>query len=216
MVEGLLFDSRIAKCKGTKLFDSYQLALPEVAIKTIIRLYYDSPLGGHGGIQHTADMLKEHCYFPKFLQIVTNYVRGCTSEQTEKPAMMERANEQVQNLTLKVVDFVYMCKDPTGPGHKSKYTFEGPYVVDKCEKLAKKPVRFRNNDFTTPESSVDSRMSETVKIKHLLACKIVNGTHKYLVHLSCEPAQNARWMDISDLDIKSKQLVKKRPPPLIE
>ncbi|CAC5411407.1 unnamed protein product [Mytilus coruscus] len=66
MVDGLLLHTRTAKCKRTKLFDSYQLALPEIAIKTDIRLYHDSSLGGHGGIQHTVDMLKEHYYFPKF------------------------------------------------------------------------------------------------------------------------------------------------------
>ncbi|CAC5403823.1 unnamed protein product [Mytilus coruscus] len=84
MVDGLLFHTRTAKCKRTKLFTSYQLALPEVAIKTVLRLYHDSPLGGHGGIQHTADMLKEHYYFPKLLQSVTDYVRSCHDCQSRK------------------------------------------------------------------------------------------------------------------------------------
>ncbi|CAC5421425.1 unnamed protein product [Mytilus coruscus] len=44
MVEGLLFHTRTAKCKRTKLFGSYQLALSKVAMKTDIRLYHDSPL----------------------------------------------------------------------------------------------------------------------------------------------------------------------------
>ncbi|CAC5422384.1 unnamed protein product [Mytilus coruscus] len=69
MVDGLLFHTRTAKCKRTKLFTSYQLALPEVAIKTVLRLYHDSPLGGHGGIQHTADMLKEHYYFRNYYSV---------------------------------------------------------------------------------------------------------------------------------------------------
>ncbi|CAC5395633.1 unnamed protein product [Mytilus coruscus] len=84
MVDGLLFHTRTAKCKRTKLFTSYQLALPEVAIKTVLRLYHDSPLSGHGGIQHTADMLKEHYYFPKLLQSVTDYVRSCHDCQSRK------------------------------------------------------------------------------------------------------------------------------------
>ncbi|CAC5414083.1 unnamed protein product [Mytilus coruscus] len=69
MVDGLLFHTRTAKCKQTKLFTSYQLALPEVAIKTVLRLYHDSPLGGHGGIQHTADMLKEYYYFRNYYRV---------------------------------------------------------------------------------------------------------------------------------------------------
>lgn len=533
MVDGLLFHTRTAKCKRTKLFTSYQLALPEVAIKTVLRLYHDSPLGGHGGIQHTADMLKEHYYFPKLLQSVTDYVRSCHDCQSRKvtqvktkagivafktpeapfqvwqmdlygpvpvsakgnsyiftavdaftkflvaepipnkdaltvaevlfklvsqygvcdtlisdrgseataraikevcrlleinqqytpsfthhclglcerthrtfaermtpyiqqgkhwedmvpsilfslnstandsvkyspfeilygsrpkfplsghvrdlnlasipkdyhdylkqfserldiirnevkdhalksqTAMMERANQKVHNLTLRLGDFVYMSKDPTGPGHKFKFKFAGPYVVENCEsphlytlkdqttskifpsihinrlkpayvrkpnqcnyfmdpvitnvnqftvehdllsdehsehsendspcndlvssenKLSnvpdvstsennlpvrrskrthRKPMRFRDTNFTTPESSTDSHIKDNVKIKRILACKIVNGTHKYLVHLCGEPAQNARWMDISDLNVKAKEIISKRPPPII-
>ncbi|CAC5399302.1 unnamed protein product [Mytilus coruscus] len=210
MGEGLLFDSLIAKCKGTKLFDSYQLALPEVDIKTIIRLYHDSPLGGHGGIQHTADMLKEHYYFPKFLQIVTDYVRGCTS-----PAYVRKPNhnnyfmdpvitnmeqimsehESIPNDHIENSENDNPCNYLVLSGNELSNindTLEHDVLLRRSKRTSQKPVRFRNNDFTTPESSVDSQMSETVKIKCLLACKIVNGAHKYLVHLSGEPAQNVR------------------------
>ena len=78
-----------------------------------------------------------------------------------------------------------------------------------------KPERFRDSDFTTRGDSSDSTIKSTSKVKRLLACKIVDGRHKYLVHLCGEPAQNARWMDLSDLNIKAKQMLKKRPPPLI-
>ncbi|VDI15243.1 Hypothetical predicted protein, partial [Mytilus galloprovincialis] len=274
------------------------------------------PLSGHVRDLNLASIPKDyHDYLKQFserLDIIRNEVKDhALKSQT---AMMERANQKVHNYTLRLGDFVYMSKDPTGPGHKFKFKFAGPYVVENCEsphlytlkdqttskifpsihinrlkpayvrkpnqcnyfmdpvitnvnqftvehdllsdehsehsendspcndlvssenKLSnvpdvstsennlpvrrskrthRKPMRFRDTNFTTPESSTDSHIKDNVKIKRILACKIVNGTHKYLVHLCGEPAQNARWMDISDLNVKAKEIISKRPPPII-
>ncbi|CAC5371949.1 unnamed protein product [Mytilus coruscus] len=193
MVDGLLFHTRTAKCKRTKLFTLYQLALPEVAIKTVLRLYHDSPLGGHGGIQHTADMLKEHYYFPEIITECDGLYEHSEHSENDSP-----------------------CNDLVSSEHKLSNvpdvsTSENNLPVRRSKRTHRKPMRFRDTNFTTPESSTDSHIKDNVKIKRILACKIVNGTHKYLVHLCGEPAQNARWMDISDLNVKAKEIINKGP-----
>jgi hypothetical protein len=50
--------------------NSYQLVLPQVLIPQILKLYHESPLAGHIGIQQTIDNLSEQRYFsysPEYL-----------------------------------------------------------------------------------------------------------------------------------------------------
>jgi hypothetical protein len=76
LFESVLFHTRIAKSKRTKLLCQYQLALPEIAVKSVISLYHDSPMGGHSGIQATLDLIKEHYYFPLMSQKVSDYIKS--------------------------------------------------------------------------------------------------------------------------------------------
>ncbi|VDI02672.1 Hypothetical predicted protein [Mytilus galloprovincialis] len=92
-------------------------------------------LSGHVRDLNLASIPKDyHDYLKQFserLDIIRNEVKDhALKSQT---AMMERANQKVHNLTLRLGDFVYMSKDPTGPGHKFKFKFAGPYVVENCE-----------------------------------------------------------------------------------
>ena len=84
MVQGILFHTRTAKAKRTKLFCKYQLVLPKALIQTILRLYHDSPLAGHSGIQDTIDRVKENYFFNRLSQIVSDYVRSCDQCQSRK------------------------------------------------------------------------------------------------------------------------------------
>ena len=60
LFENVLFHTRIAKSNRTKLLCQYKLALPEIAVKSVISLYHDPTMGGHSGIQATLDLIKEH------------------------------------------------------------------------------------------------------------------------------------------------------------
>ena len=84
LFESVLFHTRIAKSKRTKLLCQYQLALPEIAVKSVISLYHDSPMGGHSGIQATFDLIKEQYYFPLMSQKVSDYIKSCHARQSRK------------------------------------------------------------------------------------------------------------------------------------
>ncbi|CAG2184532.1 unnamed protein product [Mytilus edulis] len=84
LFDDLLFHTRVARSKRTQQFCQYQLALPEIAVKTIISLYHDSPLGGHGGIQHTVDLIREHYYFSNLAGKVSDFIKSCHACQCRK------------------------------------------------------------------------------------------------------------------------------------
>lgn len=84
MIDGILFHSRVAKSQRSSSMSHYQLVVPEIMIKTVLSLYHDSPMGGHSGIQDTLDRVKEHYFFPRMSQLVTDYVRSCPSCQKRK------------------------------------------------------------------------------------------------------------------------------------
>lgn len=58
--------------------------MPEIAVKSVISLYHDSPMGGHSGIQATLDLIKEHYYFPLMSQKVSDYIKSCHARQSRK------------------------------------------------------------------------------------------------------------------------------------
>lgn len=84
IVQRILFHSRTPKAKQTKLLCKYQLVLPKALIQTILKLYHDSPLGAHSGIQDTIDRVKENYFFNRLSQIVSDYVRSCDQCQSRK------------------------------------------------------------------------------------------------------------------------------------
>ena len=58
--------------------------LPKILIKPVLEFFHDSPMGGHGGIQNTVDLLSENFYFDKLPTIVSEYVQSCHDCQTRK------------------------------------------------------------------------------------------------------------------------------------
>ena len=80
----ILFHFRVAKSLRSNNMNQYQLVVPEIMIKTVLGLYHDSPMGGHSGIQDTLDRVKEHYFFPRMSQLLTDYVRSCTDCQKRK------------------------------------------------------------------------------------------------------------------------------------
>ncbi|CAG2243081.1 unnamed protein product [Mytilus edulis] len=85
LMNNLLFHNRNAKCKRTRDHKpKYQLALPKILIRPIMEIFHDSPMGGHGGIQNTIDLISEHFYFDKLPSLVTEYVKSCHDCQSRK------------------------------------------------------------------------------------------------------------------------------------
>lgn len=91
----------------------------------------------------------------------------------------------------------------------------------KSQRNIKKPIRYRNSDHVNPfdMSSLDLTVSSDSdgfhKIKRILAKKNENDTVNYLVQIRGEPAENAIWVPYSNLNVKAKAAIKKRPPPNI-
>lgn len=84
LIDNLLFHTRVAKSKRTKLHSNYQLVLPKSMIQTVLKLYHECPLSGHGGIKDTVDRVKEHYYVDRLADIVSDYVRSCHACQSRK------------------------------------------------------------------------------------------------------------------------------------
>jgi len=84
LINGLLYHSRKAKSKRAQGQGSYQVVLPQVIQPTMIKLYHECPLAGHGGIKDTIDRLKEHYFFDKLAPKVSDYVQSCHECQTRK------------------------------------------------------------------------------------------------------------------------------------
>ncbi len=124
MIGGILFHSRVARSKRTKELSHYQLVLPAVMIKTVLSLFHDSPLGGHGGIQDTLDRLKEHYFFHSMASHVSDYVKSCPDCQKRK-----------------------MTKPHTKSSIVAYPTPSGPFQVWEVDLYGKLPVTPQGNSF---------------------------------------------------------------------
>ncbi len=84
VIDGVLFHSRVTKAKRTELHSHYQLVVPQCLKINVLKLFHDSPLGAHGGIQDTIDKIKEHYYFQRLATVVYDYVKSCPACQSRK------------------------------------------------------------------------------------------------------------------------------------
>ena len=81
---GLLYHSRATKSKRTQKMTAFQLVLPQNLIGKILKVYHESPLAGHMGIQQTIDNISENFYFPRLSSIISDFVRSCPDCQERK------------------------------------------------------------------------------------------------------------------------------------
>ena len=84
LIDSLLFHFRVEKSLRSNNMNQCHLVVPEIMIKTVLGLYHVSPMGRHYGIQDTLDRVKEHYFFPRMNQRVTDHVRSCTDCQKRK------------------------------------------------------------------------------------------------------------------------------------
>lgn len=63
------------------------------------------------------------------LTAIRHEVKCNTLKAQEKMEVL--SNEKVRELKLSVGDFVYLLKDPEGPGQKFKQTYDGPFLINK-------------------------------------------------------------------------------------
>ena len=92
LFNNMLFHSRVAKAKRTKVWSNYQLVLPDSLVLTVLKLFHDSTLGAHGGIQDTIDRVREHYFFPRLATVVSDYVKSCHDCQARKITKVHRQN----------------------------------------------------------------------------------------------------------------------------
>ena len=92
LINNMLFHSRVAKTKRTKVWSNFQLVLPDSLILTVLKLFHGSTLGAHGGIQDTIDRIREHFYFPRLATVVSDYVKSCHDCQARKVTKVLRQN----------------------------------------------------------------------------------------------------------------------------
>ena len=84
VLDGMLFQNRLARSVRTKSQRQYQLVIPKSMIKFVLELCHDSPLAGHGGIQDTVERIRQHFFFTNLVSIVGDYVRSCHQCQSRK------------------------------------------------------------------------------------------------------------------------------------
>ena len=117
MFNDMLYHSRVAKAQRTKTLSHYQLVLPAVLINTVLKLYHESPMGGHGGIQDTLNKIKETYYFDKMSVIVGNYVKSCDDCRKRK------------RTTHKTKATITAFPTPTGPFQVWEVDLYGPLHI---------------------------------------------------------------------------------------
>ncbi|CAG2242618.1 unnamed protein product [Mytilus edulis] len=126
LMNNLLFHTRNAKCKRTSdHMPKYQLALPNILIRPTMEIFHDSPMGGHGGIQNTIDLISEHFYFDKLPSLVTEYVKSCHDCQSRK---MTKAHTKTGIISYRT---------PSGPFQIWQVDLYGPLPISQrsaCER----------------------------------------------------------------------------------
>ena len=63
LLDGLLLHSRIRKSRRAKLMNPCQIVLPKCLYQTVLKIYHESSLGSHGGINDTLDKVREYYFF---------------------------------------------------------------------------------------------------------------------------------------------------------
>ena len=124
VVHDTLFHTRVAKSKRTQGHCKYQLVLPDSLVKTILQLYHETPISGHGGITDTLDRVKEHYFFPRMAVRVSEFVASCHQCQSRK-----------------------MTKLHTKAGIVSYPTPQKPFDVWQVDLLGPFPTTYRGNAY---------------------------------------------------------------------
>lgn len=92
----------------------YRLVLPKPLVTVVLRLFHDSAMGAHGGINDTVEKIKHYYFFPKMATVIAEYVRSCDKCQTRKVSKFQGKN--------KIVSY----KTPTGPFSVWEVDLYGP------------------------------------------------------------------------------------------
>jgi len=63
----------------------------------IIRLHYDTPVGGHGGQWKTVELVTRNFWWPGVMKEVKQYIEGCNSCQRNKNHTEQLAGKLMPN-----------------------------------------------------------------------------------------------------------------------
>ena len=84
LLNGLLLHSRIRKSRRAKLMNPCQIVLPKCLYQTVLKIYHESSLGSHGGINDTLDKVREYYFFKGMSSIIADFVKSCDCCQKRK------------------------------------------------------------------------------------------------------------------------------------
>ena len=93
----------------------------------------------------------------------------------------------------------------------------GSFVRNRPKRQIRKPVHLQDYVINEHKDSYSylSSDKENRKVKRVLAQKDTISGVQYLIQYVGEPAQNAKWVLGSNLPVKVKKAIKRRPPPFI-
>lgn len=61
-------------------------------VQTVLKLYHESSLAGHGDIQDTIERIKEQYYFDRLAIVVSDFVHSCHACQSRKKTSVHLKN----------------------------------------------------------------------------------------------------------------------------
>ena len=98
----------------------YQIVVPKVYRKEVLRLAHEIPMGGHLGVRKTYDKITRHFYWPKIRRCVSNYCKTCHACQ-----VVGKPNQTIPAAPLKPIPafeepFSRVIVDCVGPLPKTK------------------------------------------------------------------------------------------------
>ncbi len=126
--DDMLYHIQVLPKRGRESQDPLiQLAVPVSLIVPVLEAHHDDIYGGHLGISKTLERLRRRFWFPKFQELVIQYIRSCdTCLQSKIPRHLGRAQihhlpRVNQPLTHLCIDFVTVC--PSEPIHGRVYKY---------------------------------------------------------------------------------------------
>lgn len=124
-------------------------------------------------------------------------------------------NDDTENISPNVHTENNMTVSPDMTVPSANNSQSDRQVVRRSSRTRKAPDRFgvKVDDVLSDESVPDKRGFH--KIKRVLGQRIINGNKQFLIQFSGEPAENALWVPLSNLNEKLKNAVQATPPPVI-
>ena len=91
----------------------------------------------------------------------------------------------------------------------------GQLTVRRSSRTRKLPDRYGVALDSIPSDGTTTDNKDYHKTKRVLGQRTIDGTNQYLIQFAGEPAENALWLPLSNLNEKLRKSVQEKPPPVI-